>query len=186
MFATKLNTKNRLVAMLLDPLIVTFVLTILGMPAFIFRTVVFGHPNVAENPFSLNLFHVFLISLYFNKDCYIGQSIGKRLLRFQVLDIKTGLPANALRCLVRNLTLLIWPVEVIMSIINVERRLGDFIAGTRLANYETVLTDKPNWGMILAALVIGVGFTYVAIYIPREILLRVMAIFPSAYSASIG
>jgi uncharacterized RDD family membrane protein YckC len=162
-------------------MIMTFVLGILGMPVFIYKTVLFAHPNVVENPFSLNLFDVFVFSLYFNKDCYLGQSIGKRLLRFRVLDIKTGRPANPLRCLVRNLTLLIWPVEVIMAIVNVERRLGDLIAGTRLASDETGLEEKPNWGLIIAAVVIAVVFTYVVVFLPMEELVRLVTKFPSAY-----
>lgn len=186
MFATKLTIKNRLVTMATDQVILIALLGVFGAPVFIFKTLIFGHPNVVANPFSLNLFDGLVFSLCFNKDCYLGQSIGKRLLRFQVLDIKTGRPASAMRCLVRNLTILIWPVELIMAIINVERRLGDFMAGTRLANYETVLVEKPNWGLILGAVVIGMVFTYVVVFLPTEFLLRVMAGFPSAYSASIG
>lgn len=160
--------------MLSDLMIMTFVLGILGMPVFIYKTVVFAHPNIVGNPFSLNLFDVFVFSLYFNKDCYLGQSIGKRLLRFRVLDIRTGRPANPLRCLVRNLTILIWPVEVVMAIMNVERRLGDFIAGTRLASDEMGLEEKPNWGLIVGALVIGIGVSYVTVFLPMEVLVRMM------------
>jgi hypothetical protein len=82
---------------------------------------------------------------------------------------------------VRNLTILIWPVEVIAAMIVVERRLGDFIAGTRLSNDVRVLEEKPNWGLILGAVAIGMVFTYMVVFYPMGILVRVMAKFPSAY-----
>jgi uncharacterized RDD family membrane protein YckC len=164
-----------------DQVIMTFVLMIPIVPLFIYKMAMFA--NARGTPlffFENNWFEVLVFSLYFNKDCYLGQSIGKRLLRFRVLDIKTGRPANPLKCLVRNLTILIWPVEVIMAMIDVERRLGDFIAGTRLANYETLADEKPNWGLILLALVIGVGFTYV-VFFSMEGLVRLVTRVPSAY-----
>ena len=181
-FATVLNRRNRLVTMVTDQVIMTFVLMMPIVPLFIYKMVTFA--NSRETPlfsFENNWYEVFVFSLYFNKDCYLGQSVGKRLLRFRVVDVKTGRPANPLRCLVRNLTILIWPVEVVMAIINVERRFGDFIAGTKLSNDVRVLEEKPNWALILGAVAIGMVFTYMVVFYPMGILVRVMAKFPSAY-----
>ncbi|RTQ51402.1 hypothetical protein EJV47_06245 [Hymenobacter gummosus] len=70
--------------------------------------------------------------LYMLKDSFRGQSLAKRVLRLRVVDRREGRPASVLRCFVRNLTIWIWPVEVLFAFFNPSRRLGDFIAGTRV------------------------------------------------------
>jgi hypothetical protein len=67
-----------------------------------------------------------------NKDFINGQSVVHRVAGFQVVDVKTLEPANQLKCLTRNITGVILPIEFIMISINPQRRLGDFIAGTKL------------------------------------------------------
>lgn len=54
--------------------------------------------------------------------------------------------------MLRNITLIIWPVEVVVSLINPGRRLGDFLAGTRVVvspteEPKTILMDieNANW-----------------------------------------
>ena len=37
-----------------------------------------------------------------------------------------------MKCFIRNLTIPIWPIEIIFVLINPKRRLGDFIAATRI------------------------------------------------------
>lgn len=91
-------------------------------------------------PFSLIFF------ILINKDFYNGRSVAKRIFGYQVIDNKTNAVASELKCMFRNVTLLIWPLEGLISLIHPERRLGDLIAGTRLINTEkqnpeTILDD---------------------------------------------
>ncbi|WP_345052542.1 hypothetical protein [Hymenobacter glaciei] len=71
-----------------------------------------------------------LCIIYANKDFLQGRSIAKRILGFVVVNRRTKSAASPLRCFIRNITILIWPIEVIMLLINPARRLGDYLAGT--------------------------------------------------------
>jgi uncharacterized RDD family membrane protein YckC len=78
-----------------------------------------------------------LFSLYFNKDILNGRSPGKRICRLQVVDAITNQTAKPLKCLLRNLTIIIWPIEVVITLFNPTQRLGD-----KLAHTKVVLFDK--------------------------------------------
>ena len=75
-------------------------------------------------------------ALYFCKDSFAGRSIGKRVLKFQVINARTGQVASPLRCLMRNFFIILWPIEVIVTLISPQRRIGDFVAGTKVVNYD--------------------------------------------------
>jgi hypothetical protein len=88
----------------------------------------------------------FMMIVLINKDFCKGQSPVHRKLGYQVMDSKTNLPATKLKCMLRNVTAPIWPLEVIFFLANPKRRLGDFIAGTSLVQVtptdpESILED---------------------------------------------
>ena len=90
-------------------------------------------------------FNLMMIVLI-NKDFYKGQSPVHRKLGYQVVDSKTNLPASKLKCMLRNVTASVWPLEVVFFFGYPERRLGDFIAGTSLVQVaptdpESILED---------------------------------------------
>ena len=72
--------------------------------------------------------------LLLNKDNINAMSIGKRILGFKIVDYKTKKKATNFQCMLRNLTLLIWPIEIIISLINPKRRIGDYFANTEVIN----------------------------------------------------
>ncbi len=76
-------------------------------------------------------------SIYFLKDNYRGKSIGKRLMGYEVINVHSNETASSLQCYIRNLTIPFWPLEILVSLFNPTRRLGDFIAGTKV-----VIADK--------------------------------------------
>lgn len=85
----------------------------------------------------------------FNKDFFNGQSVVKRHLGYQVIDVKASMPADHFKCMLRNITAPIWPIEVLCTLINKQRRLGDFLAGTRVvevtpSNPEEILLEMEN------------------------------------------
>ena len=173
-FATTLNKKNRLVSMLLDHAIMTFVIGLFTAPVMIYK--MFHLPAVVtsmpESFFTYNAYEAFAFSLYFNKDIYLGQSIAKKILKFQILDTQTNLPANPIKCLIRNFTILFWPVEVIAALINPERRIGDYIAGTKLAVYEPGINPNPHWALMVMAIPVGMFFTFAAWFYPLGLLFK--------------
>jgi len=80
-----------------------------------------------------------LLFLILNKDCINGMSAGKRTFGFKIIDHQTKELASDFQCMIRNITMFAWPLEVIMILINPKRRIGDYIAKT-----EVVKTDiKP-------------------------------------------
>jgi hypothetical protein len=79
--------------------------------------------------------------------------------------------------MLRNVTLLIWPIEGLFVLFSPQRRLGDFIAGTRLVdtvptNAELILKEietKPLDRQIILTLVLSIAvlIVYAIILDPR-------------------
>jgi len=82
-FATTLNTGTRIVSMLSDHFIMTIIVMIISAPWFIILIMADQH-MVVVNDLLMSIYAAAAFSVYFNKDIYLGQSIGKRLLRFKV------------------------------------------------------------------------------------------------------
>jgi uncharacterized RDD family membrane protein YckC len=84
-----------------------------------------------------------------NKDFYGGQSVVNRLWGYKVVDNKTGNSPGQFKCMLRNLTAPFFPFELPFVLLNPERRLGDFIAGTKLikvdkSDPESILNEIKN------------------------------------------
>lgn len=159
--------------MLVDHVIMTFVIMTFVVPGVVYDLIqTFGDNGTPPKLFLGNYYlNIFAFSLYFNKDIYLGRSPAKRILKFQVVDNKTNRPANPLRCLLRNITVVLWPIEVIAGLINNERRLGDFIAGTRLTTYDPEFhKSQPGWSLIIVALMAAMVVTYFTMVYPVELL----------------
>ncbi len=156
---------HRISSMLLDHIIMTIVtvpILIIIMILMSFEILEF-HPKYSYLAFYPTMF------IYLNKDLLRAKSPAKRILGYQVVDQKTKGPATELQCFLRNLTIAIaWPLEVIVGYINPERRIGDYIANTKVIldekeELKSVLTDlkklklKPSFLIIL---IIGVIYFY--------------------------
>jgi hypothetical protein len=81
--------------------------------------------------------------LFLLKDFYHGQGIVKRFFKVQVVDISTNKYATPLQRFIRNLTILVLPVEIVVLLINDGRRLGDIMADTVVTNYSPDRVGKP-------------------------------------------
>ncbi|WP_289056136.1 RDD family protein [Carboxylicivirga marina] len=159
----KVNIGLRLASMLVDHFAMTFIIMFIVMPGF--AVSMFDSLNLDHDPSSfgfggLSFLFAFGFSAYFNKDIFNGRSPAKRILKLQVIDNKTGQVANSLKCLVRNLTIPLWPLEVIFVLINPKRRLGDRIAGTRIDYVENPEKAKLDWSKFTIALLIAVIFSF--------------------------
>jgi uncharacterized RDD family membrane protein YckC len=110
---------------------------------------------------------IILISLFLIKDIVNGQSLGKRLLKLQIVNYSTRNVASPIECVLRNLTLLLWPLEALFIIISPSRRLGDKLVGTQVV-FEAINTSTPfNWIKSLVAIALGLLITsmFAAIYL---------------------
>jgi uncharacterized RDD family membrane protein YckC len=124
---------RRISSMLLDH----FIMCILIVPPAIIMTIMSEKLGQKMND-GMGFFVFFLlVFVYLNKDFFKGKSPAKRILGFQVINRKTEKPATELQCFVRNLTICVaWPLEVVIGFVNPERRIGDFIANTKVVESE--------------------------------------------------
>lgn len=123
---------HRISSMLLDHILMSILIVPLGILSFIL---------VIQFEEYLNKFvgsSILLIPffIYMNKDFFRGKSPAKRIMGYQVMNLKTNQPANELQCFIRNLTLIGWPIEVIIGLVSPHRRIGDFLANTKVINSE--------------------------------------------------
>ena len=156
---------NRILSMFLDHCIMCLLIVPLGF--LIFGLGVLMKDNLSNGIGIVLVFIPFFI--YLNKDFFNAKSPAKRILGFQVIDRKTNKPANELQCFVRNLTICVaWPLEVIVGLINPERRIGDFLVNTKVIKsekekFKSIWTDlkntKPKMNFI-GILIIGVIYFY--------------------------
>ena len=158
----KVDIGTRLGSMIMDHFIMTMIAMIFVIPGMI--SMFASAFQVNHQQPDLDLFgpfnYVSLVgfALYLCKDSIHGRSIAKRVLKLQIIDIKTGLPASPLKCLSRNLFCIIWPIEVILTLANPSQRLGDRIAGTKVVPYEPpVQQPELNYGQIIISLAIAYG-----------------------------
>ena len=156
---SQIGVGERLGTMLLDHFLMTLVAMVFFLPGFIYSfTISVGQipPDFMKGgPAYIWLFG---FALYFCKDCIDGRSIAKRILKLQVVNNSTGLAASPLRCFVRNITCILWPVEVIVALFNTERRLGDRIAGTKLVKFDPSIDQpKVNFPRIIVPIFISYG-----------------------------
>ena len=157
----KIHSGNRFASMLLDHVIMTVICMVFFIPQFISD---FADPFKQTN---LDLFHglnfilPFGFAVYFCKDCFNGRSIAKRVLKLQIVDNRTGQVAGPLKCFIRNIFIIIWPIEGIVALINPSRRIGDFVAGTKLVPFDSTIEQKEiNYGSIAASIGIAYAFTF--------------------------
>ena len=108
---------------------------------------------------------VIVILTVLNKDLCNGRSIAKRVLGYQIIDIKTNEVASDFKCMLRNITFIIFPVEVIFTLLKNKRRIGDLIAGTKLIECdflpkESILSElnrKKNYSFSLLSVSFAVA-----------------------------
>jgi uncharacterized RDD family membrane protein YckC len=158
----QISAGTRLGAMILDHFFMTMIAMVFFIPGMISGfSEAFKVSHEQTNPNfmggAFGFIGMFGFALYFCKDIINGRSIAKRILKLQVVDNSTGQPASPLKCFVRNLFCILWPIEVIVALTNPERRLGDRIAGTKLVNFDTSL-EQPKINIGKAIIPIGIAY----------------------------
>lgn len=109
-------TEKRIVAFLADYMIVCCFVALIGLLL------------IRKNPVYFVAI-LLLGDLYIIiRDCFNGQSIGKKLVKIKVVGVN-GEEAKARQCIIRNLTIFIWPVEVMFLIVR-GKTIGDIISKT--------------------------------------------------------
>jgi len=125
---------RRLMLMFLD----YFLIGIFFVPILIINELALEKINSGLESTIANALFILLLLVYLNKDFLKGKSLGKRFFGYQVIDIKSKKAASELQCFIRNLTIcFLLPIEVLVSFINPQKRIGDLIANTELEVEES-------------------------------------------------
>lgn len=137
---SKVGIGTRIGSMLLDHIFMTFIALIFFIPDMVskFNSAFNGEisSDFSEPHLSISMIGLFGFSLYFCKDCVNGRSISKRILGLQLINNSDGNIASPIRCMIRNLFCIFWPIEFFVSLFSPSRRIGDVVAGTNLIKIE--------------------------------------------------
>lgn len=151
--------KKRIIALLIDILII--ILLTIASQAFI---------NIGDAGLSSMFFSSFAVFLIICKDCYNGNSIGKYLMKIQIVDIKKSTPANPFKCAIRNYFYFIWIVEFIMFLCSKNgERLGDYLTKTRVVEHAENKNKINKLSFILTILFVGLIFISIYLYVYRSV-----------------
>lgn len=151
------SRKRRIAALLIDHYIMVFL-----MVASVFLSL--GTDFMDRTDFSdliSRMLPALLIGffLYFAKDSIKGSSPGKWIMGIMVRDEKNPMETPSFgRLFVRNLFLIIWPVEGVVLVSGQDKkRLGDRTSGS-------IVVKNPNKGTLLPRILTlaGIGMAYVA------------------------
>jgi uncharacterized RDD family membrane protein YckC len=116
----------------------TIIILVLAIPTILLEAMFPYITSEYDVLFSLIyvMLSLFLFVVALNKDFFLSQSLVKRYWGYQVVNVKTLKPASQLKCMIRNITIPVFPFEMFFLLINKEKRLGDYIAGTKLVRVE--------------------------------------------------
>lgn len=88
--------------------------------------------NLCSNQDIIILLSSGLISQFFCRDCITGQSVGRRITGCCIRYANRPVPPG--RAYIRNLFLLLWPVEVFFWVFNHQKRIADIITECHVAD----------------------------------------------------
>ena len=163
----KTNAGTRMGSMILDHIAMTCIAMIFFIPGMISgfsNAFEINHEQTHIDIFGgLSYIGLIGLALYFCKDCINGRSLGKRALKLQVVENSSDKVASPIRCFIRNIFCIIWPIEVIVTLANPSRRIGDMIAGTKVVPFDAEREpSKINYGQIGLSILLAYGIMHLA------------------------
>jgi Predicted membrane protein/domain len=117
--------------------------------------VLFFIAHIIESQILLQFLSALMITLMLCKDNINGQSFGKRIMKLQIVDEKTNKRVSNVRYIVRNFFAIFWIVEVFVLFISKDKRIGDYVAKTKVITKnkaEKIRFDKSNLISVLLCL----------------------------------
>ncbi len=154
----------RILAFILDLLsIIIFIFPIYYLSA-IYAQKSYNDLDIISSISFQNILIYFGILLFLNKDIVNGKSLFKRILKLQVISLTNEFSLKQL--IIRNITLLLLPIEVIFFII-FKKRIGDLIGKTSviIKSNKVIKTNKNKIGDFLIWIVINICIILILILI---------------------
>lgn len=121
--------------MVVDQMAIIFVAMISMVPALIWGSIAGYDEEALQTTIPFQLSVAFIWSIILNKDSYKSQSPGKIYTTLHVVALN-GKEAPPIQCVIRNLFILFWPIELLVTLFNPSRRLGDIISGTKVERHR--------------------------------------------------
>lgn len=112
---------KRLIAFIIDILLIVIIMGAL-----------FVVTQPIKSSILLQILSSLMLTSLFCKDCINGQSVGKRIMKIQVVDENSNKEVSNIRYIVRNIFVIFWMIEVFVLFISREKRLGDYVVKTRV------------------------------------------------------
>lgn len=159
-------------SMLIDHIAMCFIAAIMLLPVMLLDMLIqsnnenyssmFGEYDFFSGSDLGNGKYLFLLAVafYFCKDSVNGRSIAKRLLKLKVVNNNTELNASPIQCLIRNLFCIVWPIELIVTLFSPHRRIGDFIANTKVVQ-DNITNTEPKQKLINVVLALFLAYSAV-------------------------
>jgi uncharacterized RDD family membrane protein YckC len=136
----KVSFLRRIAAIMIDLVLIStfFILYFYFSHKWIFKFhIVFeGFDFLLKVPWNL-IFISIILFLILNKDFKRGQSLGKKLMKLQIVDNKTYKSSSPVKCVIRNFFFLLFPLELILTIKQPSQQFADKKLNTLIVNYST-------------------------------------------------
>lgn len=104
--------------------------------------------SLNSNVLFMSFVLAFIYSTILCKDFVNAKSMGKYKYNLQIVNINNS-KASVIKLIVRNLFIIIWPVELLFCIVNPERRIADFVLNTKLiynkSDKRKIIIERRNY-----------------------------------------
>jgi len=132
---------KRLIAFLIDLLLIAI---IVNMFFFAIQTV--------KSQLLVQFLSAMMVTMLLCKDCINGKSAGKRIMKIEIANEKEGEKVSAVSCVVRNIFVVLWIIEILVLFISKEKRIGDYVAKTKVVSNSKVEKIKLDKNALLTIL----------------------------------
>lgn len=132
---------KRLIAFLIDLLLIAIIVNM-----FFFAT------QTVKSQLLVKFLSAMMVTMLLCKDCINGKSAGKRIMKIEIANEKEGEQVSAVSCIVRNIFVVLWIIEILVLFISKEKRIGDYVAKTKVVSNSKVEKIKIDKNTLLTVL----------------------------------
>jgi len=148
----QLRLSPRIASIFVDMTLIILLALITSLPGLFIRAF-WPEPIDGLDKLVSNASIAFVYSALLNKDILNGQSPGKRQYGFRVVS-KNGHAASVIQLITRNVTFIIWPIELLVTMFRPNSRIGDFLGRTKLVSVSNSDLGRSTMAIPMVSLII--------------------------------